>query len=263
MGYAHQGLESNFQNTEQGAHEILSHRSRSRISVTLATRYYSKDVKVGFLILWKDFARIKFNLTIFLFKSPDKRTNSVLIMALTIIFISCIVLSSMLGRASSMILHRIASVSLVQSHYKPNNWFTARYGVEKLVSDCESGKFTNQIKFVSEVFGVFLVAPLWHWSLAHERPAPFDGTCCLLLSSLVALVLYVCSFSLHLNVVGDFAPHPRNDGCSDLRARKCCSFLCEVVTVSVSDMASLFDEANWSTTPLLGHTQSYSEVHEK
>jgi hypothetical protein len=187
----------------------------------------------------------------------------VLVMAITIIFISCIVLSSMLGRASSTILHRIASDSLAQSENKPTNWFTSRHGMERLISDCESGKLTHKINFIAEIFGVIVMAPICYWSLAHERPAPFDGTCCLFLSSLVTLVLYVCSFSLHLNVVGDFSPHPRGDGCSDVHAKKCCSFLCEVVTVSVSDMASLFDEANWSLTPLLGHVRSYSGVHEK
>jgi hypothetical protein len=193
---------------------------------------------------------------------PEKRTDAVLVMTLTIIFMSCIVLSSLLGRASSTILHRIASASLAESEVKPNNWFTSRYGMERLISDGESGRLTNKINLIAEVCGVLAVAPLCSWSLAHQRPAPFDGTCCLLLSFLVTLVLYICSYSLHLNVVGEFAPHPR-DGCSDLHARKCGSFLCEVATVSVSDMASLFEEANWTLTPLLGNSRSYSEVREK
>lgn len=186
-----------------------------------------------------------------------------LIMAITIIVISCVVLSSMLGRASSTILHRIASDSLAQCETKPTNWFASRDKMERLFLECENGKLTRKVNFAAQIFGILVMAPLCHWSLAHERPAPFDGTCCLFLSSLVTLVLYVFSFSLHLNVVGDFSPHPRGDGCSDVQARKCCSFLCEVVTVSVSDMAGLLEEANWSVTPLLGHSRTFSELHEQ
>jgi hypothetical protein len=169
----------------------------------------------------------------------------------------------MLGRASSTILHRIASATLAQSKNVPKTGFTSRYGMDRLTSDCESGRFTHKISLIAEIVGVLAAAPLCSWSLAHERPSPFDGTCCLFISSLVTFVLYVCSFSLHLNSVGEFAPHPR-DGCSDAHARKCGSFLCEIVTVSVGDMASLFDEANWSLTPLLGHARrTYSEAPEK
>jgi hypothetical protein len=172
-------------------------------------------------------------------------------MASSTIFISCIVLSSMLGRSSSTILHRIAAKSFAECPDRRENWFSSRYGKEKLMRDCKSGLLTYNLNIVGEIVGVLAVAPLCSWSLSHERPAPFDGTICLFVSSLVTFVLYVCSFSLHLNVVGEFAPHPR-DGCSDAHARRFGSFLCEVVTVSSGDMASLFDEANWSLTPLLG-----------
>jgi hypothetical protein len=131
--------------------------------------------------------------------------------------------------------------------------------MDRFAGDCESGRLTRYLNIVGEIMGVLLVAPLCSWALAHERPAPFDGTCCLFISSLVTLVLYVCSFSLHLNVVGEFAPHPR-DGCSDAHARRCGSFLCEVATVSLGDMASLLDETNWSLTPLLANSQRYTEV---
>jgi hypothetical protein len=72
----------------------------------------------------------------------------------------------------------------------------------------------------------------------------------LFFSSLVTFVLYVSSFSLHFNVVGEFAPHPLESGCSgrEVSARKCCSFIGEVCSVSVGDMASLMEEANWSRT---------------
>jgi hypothetical protein len=201
---------------------------------------------------------------LFFYVSPEQRVDNVLIMAITIIIMSCIVLSSLLGRASSTILHRIACMSFAESEAKPPGWLATRYGVEQLLVDCQNGKITSRMNFVSEILGVLAIAPICSWSLAQERPTPFDGTCCLYISCLVTLVLYVCSFSLHLNVVGEFAPHPR-EGCGgDARAaRKCGSFLCEVATVSVGDMASLFEEANWSLTPLLGHSRGFHASSEK
>jgi hypothetical protein len=57
----------------------------------------------------------------------------------------------------------------------------------------------------------------------------------------------------YLNTFGEFAPHPK-DTCGDA-IRKCCSFLGGVVAVSAGDMASLFEEANWTSTPLFGYSR--------
>ena len=39
-------------------------------------------------------------------------------------------------------------------------------------------------------------------------------------------------------------------------------FLCEIIAVSAGDVSSLFEEANWSTTPLLGRDRlrTFSET---
>jgi hypothetical protein len=193
----------------------------------------------------------------FLSYSPHERSDSVLVMASATIILACMALASMLGRSASKILHRIAAESYVR-HTKPQrNWFTNLYGASQLISDCESGRFTTLLTMTGEIIGIFLVAPVWSWSMSNDRPAPFDGTCVLFVSSLLTFVLYVCSFSLHLNTLGEFAPHPK-DTCADATGstRRCLSFLGEVIAVSAGDMASLFEEANWSSTPLLGHSRS-------
>jgi hypothetical protein len=180
-------------------------------------------------------------------------------MTFTIIIISCVVLSSLLGRSAATILHRIAASSFAESPARRRIWLPRQYPLDRLIADCESGRLTQYLYIGGEILGVLAVAPICSWSLSDEKPSPFDGTCCLFLSSLVTLALYVCSFSLHLNAVGEFAPHPRGDGCSDAQARRCGSFLFEVVAVSVGDMASLFEEANWSLTPLLGISRAYGQ----
>ena len=173
-------------------------------------------------------------------------------MAITVLVLSFMVLFGLLGRASLTILHRIACTSFATRETKPKGWFSEWYGVEKLQCDCRNGKITTRLNFVSEIVGVLAIAPICSWSLEVERPTPFDGTCCLYICCLLALVLYVLSFSLHLNVNGEFAPHPR-EGCGDVRdMKKCAAFLCEIFAVSVNDMTSLFEETNWSlSSPLL------------
>ena len=192
--------------------------------------------------------------------SPARRTDFVLIMTFTIIIISCIVLSGLLGRSSSTIMHRVAATSFAECPHRRKTIFSRYYSMEQLVADCDSGRLTNFLGLGGEILGVLAVGPICSWALALERPAPFDGTCCLFIASLVTLVLYICSFSIHLNVGGEFAPHPRSDGCSDVQARRCGSFLSEVIAVSAGDMASLFEEANWSLTPLLGNPPAYSSA---
>ena len=181
-------------------------------------------------------------------------------MTSTIIFLSCTALASMLGRSGLAILHRIASESFARTDTFQTNWFSRIYGPHKLVVDCESGRFTGLLRLCGEVLGIMAVAPLYCWSTGQERPAPFDASCAFFVASLITFVLYVSSFSLHLNVTGEFAPHPRESGCGgEVNARKCCSFVREVFSVSVGDMASLLEEANWSSCPLLGRSRGKND----
>jgi hypothetical protein len=190
--------------------------------------------------------------------APNQRTDSVFVMAVTIIFLSCIVLSGIFGRSSSCVLLEVASINFAKSAYGSSNSSNGKYGLTRLLADSATGNLTQKIGFVAEVLGVMMVGPIYTWSVSQSRPTPFDGTSCLFLSALLSVFVYVCSFSLHLNVVGEFVVHPKdqhgssNNHNSDSGLRRCGSFLYEVVSVSVSDMASLFDEANWSTSSALG-----------
>lgn len=158
----------------------------------------------------------------------------------------------MLGRSGLAILHRIATESFARKSDVETHWFSRIYGSDKLLVDCESGRFTWLLRLCGQLVGIAAAAPVYCWSTSQERPAPFDASCALFVSSLVTFVLYVSSFALHLNGNGEFAPHhPRESGCGasgQVNARKCCSFVGEVLSVSVGDLASLMDEANWSRT---------------
>jgi hypothetical protein len=198
-----------------------------------------------------------------IFLSPLKRNDSVVVMTSTVILFASMALATMVGRTASKILHRIAAESFARRpRTQPKNGSAIRhFAMTRLFSECETGRFTALLNLVAEITGIFLVVPLWSLSISSERQAPFNGTCILFVSSLISFVLYVCSFALHLNSDGEFAPHPK-DSCTDTRWRRCLPFVCEVVAVSAGDMASLFEEANWSATPLLGRERSrtYSET---
>lgn len=193
------------------------------------------------------------------------RTESVLVMTNTIIFLSCTALASMLGRSGLAILHRIASEGFArqqqqQGYVVSPSRFAQMYGSDRLLADCESGRFTRLLRLTGELLGILLAAPLYSWSTSQERPSPFDASFAFFVASLVTFVLYVSSFALHLNVVGEFAAHPRGNGCGgEANARRCCSFVGEVVSVSAGDMASLFEEGNWSSCSLLGHSRGKNE----
>lgn len=178
-------------------------------------------------------------------------------MTSTVILFASMALATMIGRTASKILHRIAAESFARRP-KPqvkSGPMAQNFAMTLFLSECETGRFTASLNLIAEIIGIFLVAPLWSLSISSERPAPFNGTCILFVSSLITFVLYVCSFAFHLNSDGEFASHPK-DSCTDTRWKRCLTFVCEVIAVSAGDMASLFEEANWSATPLLGRCRS-------
>ena len=196
--------------------------------------------------------------------SASERKDSVFVMASTIVMFACIALASMIGRTASKILHRIAAEwyakqAKAKQHTGP--MLTKYYSMARFTADCETGRFTAILNITFEVFGSLLFATMWSWSVAKGRHAPLDGTSVFFASSLVTFLLYVGSFSLHLNAAGEFAPHPtaKNGDVSSLSTvRRWLAFLFEIVAVSAGDMASLLEEANWANTALL-RTRTFSE----
>lgn len=177
--------------------------------------------------------------------SSVERSDSVVVMTVTVTTLACLAVASILGRSASTVLHRIATEGFAR---KPEPFGLARYyGVNRLAFDCESGRLTAVLGLVGELSGVFGSLPLLSWSLKSERTAPFNGTFAFFVGSVVAFALYVCSFCLHLNSVGEFAGR-HSESCR----HKCLPLIGEAVAASAGDMASLLEEANWSSTPMLG-----------
>jgi len=182
--------------------------------------------------------------------SPFSRTNfrsdSIVMMSSLIILSSCLALASMVGRSACSILHETAASRVGESQPK--------YKRKTLLPVFDSGSW---IFPVSEIAGILTVSPLLSWSLTNVRSAPFDGTCVIFATSLLNFALYVGSFSLKMSAAsGEYVPCSFESINSSTRQRKCIQFTREIISVSAGDMASLFRESNWSTTPLLGHSRS-------
>lgn len=165
------------------------------------------------------------------------RSDSVVNMASTVILLATMALSSSTGRSAIAVLHEIACKSFVAGPQQPNS-ISALYGLDRLVSDCENGRFTSFILFMGEICGVLAVAPIYSWSVDKERPSPFDASCYFYLASFVALILYIASFSLYLNRHREFVTHPN--------AGNATSFA-EIISVPLNDVMSLLEDANLST----------------
>lgn len=191
--------------------------------------------------------------------TPDKRRESVFVMASVITMFACTALASMFGRSASKILHRTAAEGFARAAVTSNNLVVRVYGAGNLLTDCQSGRFTTILSILGQIFGIAAIVPLWSWSVLNGFSSPWNATCALYVCSVVSLVLYVFSFTLYMNAAGDFAPRPKESCASE--ARKCMPFLREVFAAAAGDMASLFEESNWtSTTPLIQRGRTWSET---
>lgn len=170
------------------------------------------------------------------------RVDSVMNMVSTIVLVAGLALSSMMGMTAISILHQIACENYVAN---PKAGRIVRmYGQQRLLSHCRTGKLTYFLQSVADLIGILIVAPMYFWSTLRERPTPFDASFCFFGVSLVSLFLYILSFSLQLNVVGEFVePAPAN---GSARRKQTCAVFGDAVTVPVGDITALLDDANMS-----------------
>lgn len=177
----------------------------------------------------------------FLVCRVTERSDSIVVMASTIILLASMAVASIIGRSACNNLHQVASENIKRLSKHSNRTFLSGWNL--------------LIRYpISEVAGIFIVAPVLSWSLSSHRSTPFDVTFVFILTSLINFFLYICTFSLKMNgASGELAP-AHIERCSG--SRRLVPFIGDIIAVSAGDMASLFHEANWSSTPLLGHSRS-------
>jgi hypothetical protein len=173
------------------------------------------------------------------------RHESVAAMTSTIILLVTLAFASMLGRTSITVLHRIACDNYASSP-RQRSLISNVYGKARLLSDCQTGKLTSSLHALAETVGIMAVAPLYSWSTFKERPMPFDASCCFFVATFISFVLYVFSFSLHLSIIGEFSVPAATHGSAG--STQTCAIFGDMMAVPVNDIASLFEEANFSFT---------------
>jgi hypothetical protein len=156
-----------------------------------------------------------------------------------ILVFACLVVASTIGYSGSQVLHQTAAENFATSQRHTNSWFANLYGLQNLISDCKSGRFSAFVGLCAQVSGIFAAGLVWSISLSSDRAVPLNGTFVLYFASLVTLVLYIFTFSLHFNnAAGDFSPHPPD---SFAHTRRCLLLVREAAAVSVDDLSALFD----------------------
>jgi len=186
------------------------------------------------------------------------KKESIVVLTSTVIVVCGMAFAISLGRNGAAMLHQIAC----------NSYAASKTERSLLVSRCEDGKFTVGLGVCCEVFGALVTATLFGWSTSDHRPFPFDGACSFCFAALVCAIVYTLSLSLHVNVVGDFSfevpsresqetfagtpsvtrPMPSKLNFSHSKMPSRCNMVGEFFAVPIGDMASLIEEARWSTT---------------
>jgi hypothetical protein len=170
------------------------------------------------------------------------RVDSVMNMVSTILLVAGLALASMMGMTAISILHQIACENYVANPKAGR--IVKMYGHQRLLSHCRTGKLTSILQSVADLIGILIVAPMYFWSTLRERPTPFDASFCFFGVSLVSLFLYILSFSLQLNVVGEFVEPGIASG--PVRRKQMCAVFGDAVTVPIGDITALLDDANMS-----------------
>lgn len=184
------------------------------------------------------------------------KKESIVVLTSTVIVVCGMAFAISLGRNGAAMLHQIACSS----------YAAAKSERSLLASHCENGKFTIGLGVSCEVFGALITAALFGWSTSDHRPFPFDGACIFCFAALVCAIVYTLSLSLHVNVVGDFSFEDKSREKQEALAGSSfvarpmlsklnfshrmpsrCNMVGEFFAVPISDMASLIEEAKWST----------------
>eukprot|EP00542_Grammatophora_oceanica_P022163 CAMPEP_0194037350 /NCGR_PEP_ID=MMETSP0009_2-20130614/9685_1 /TAXON_ID=210454 /ORGANISM="Grammatophora oceanica, Strain CCMP 410" /LENGTH=915 /DNA_ID=CAMNT_0038679469 /DNA_START=436 /DNA_END=3183 /DNA_ORIENTATION=+ len=178
------------------------------------------------------------------------RTESVLNMAFTVVALASLALAKMFGRAGASALHQMAGERFLRKGRQQGFWFKV-YGRPESSS---TATFPLSVSICGEIVGLWLAARSYRWSTLEERPFPFDGGFGLVSLAFTSALVYLASFALHQNGLGECMYDDMTEQNQKGESRnKCCEVVREVASVPISDMASLMEEANWSSSQILGY----------
>jgi hypothetical protein len=165
-------------------------------------------------------------------------------------------IASIIGRMSSAKLHSIASSAYVEKLSLRCDHRTFIGQALNMIADIvQKGGFSYMLGVTGEMTGALMVAPIAVWSAQKEHTFPFDASFSFYTAAALCIALYMSSFSFRVSGEKSSRKADRSDEIIHQSTSIGCSTLRDVIAVSASDMASMFEENNWSTSSALGRNQ--------
>lgn len=184
----------------------------------------------------------------------------------TVIVASALVLTTTLSRASSAVLHRIASHSYADKRLSGEERMI--FGLVDTRKFFISGGATSTVSAIGEVAGALFGSYVFVKSVQGQHSYPFDSSTVLLGNCLISLVCYFLSLTLHVNIVGDYGKDEVNVGFEgndpastleddywvgeDLSEKSKptalpsrCGLWGEIFNIPAGDLAVLIEQATW------------------
>jgi hypothetical protein len=199
-------------------------------------------------------------------KGSTRKDSSWAVWISTVIVVSALVLTTTLSRASSAVLHRIASHSYASKRH--NGEERMIFGLVDTRKFFMSGGATGTVSAIGEVAGALFGAYIFVKSVQGEHSYPFDSSSVLLGNCLISSVCYFLSLTLHVNIVGDYGKDEINVGFEgndptngleddywigeDLSEKgkptalpSRCGLWGEIFNIPAGDLAVLIEQATW------------------
>jgi len=187
--------------------------------------------------------------------------DNMLVLTTNALFFAAMFIASIIGRISSVKLHSIASSAYVE---KISLRCDSRTGIGQclnLIADfVQKGGLSYILGVTGEVVGALIVTPIMIWSSQNDHHFPLDASFAFYTGSTLCAFLYMSSFSF--KVAGETFSRRIVDERLHQTAPSSCSILRDVIAVSSQDMASMFEEQNWSSSTALGRQSSIIKSEE-
>ena len=179
--------------------------------------------------------------------------DSMLVLTTNALFFAAMFIASVIGRISSVKLHSIASSAYVEKISLRCDAGTVFGQCLNMVADfVQKGGLSYVLGVTGEMVGALIVTPIIVWSSQNDHHFPLDASFAFYTGSALCASLYMASFSFR--IAGETPSRRVVD--ERMSAPSSCSIIRDIIAVSSQDMASMFEEQNWSSSAALRRQKS-------
>jgi len=177
--------------------------------------------------------------------------DSMVVLTANALICASMFIASIIGRMSSVKLHSVASSAYIEKLSLRCDTRTKIGQILNMIVDfVEKGGLSYYLGVLGEMTGALFITPILVWSSQKEHSFPLDASFSFYTGAALCTSLYMSSFSFR--VAGGTANRYTERSELHHNAPMRCSILRDVIAVSVSDMASMVEENNWSSSSALG-----------